>query len=736
MSSKTAVFQITLTSEGVSTDHEVEGNQCTIGRHPDNNLVLTHSQVSRYHLKIFIVDEKVIVTDLGSSNGTFLGKKQLPAKQNFELESSNELRLGTDGPALRVKLKQLAKPASIPNQELVVPKKKSKEVVREDSFLKLDPALPAAPLVKTEAPMTRQGANKEFEKILTDARKHASKIVADAEMQAEKKAQEAYQRMIETEQRAEKIFQDRMKDAHSEAEKFNKSAREETLALLQEARNKAKDIRDEAQSTARSLRDSTEKKCQEFISEAEKQGQELKNQRLAEADMIIEQQGIELLKNTREKIEKDLEEHHEKIKSEKILHAKKLEALNQEFKAIEDNYFKTEQELSKHHDEVRDLKLEIEQLQLDTKSRKDEIADLIIQQKDQQALLDVGRHEFNEQTAKLQAEIKKQTDSKSQVLLELEKLSVTVNALKQEKEQREHEAQRHLQALREKFEEEKARSFKEEQDRANNLKLEAMKSVKKLEKEMIEEILTKKAQMAKEILLELEATCSSLSIHKEWNGLKIEMNEKIQSVLAGSGQSLDRKNSAEQNMKKAISARSREKMFAGFMGFFLCALLTYGAYTLAPRFTQGASPLSRAVASAANAKNEDLKARKFNPTQVNEVKDSYVDAVIYTRGFAEKYNDAAYQEAWNKAATLYLLKTWRLEEDRSTRALAMSAALIKDLRERKDKIHPDFVKKGIAQMREIESSSVARLKAELGGEVRLESFKKFEKRFFEKYPQK
>ena len=42
------------------------------------------------------------------------------------------------------------------------------------------------------------------------------------------------------------------------------------------------------------------------------------------------------------------------------------------------------------------------------------------------------------------------------------------------------------------------------------------------------------------------------------------------------------------------------------------------------------------------------------------------------------------------------------------------------------------LKKGIAQMREIETASMARLKQELGGEVRLESFKKFEKRYFEK----
>jgi hypothetical protein len=110
-----------------------------------------------------------------------------------------------------------------------------------------------------------------------------------------------------------------------------------------------------------------------------------------------------------------------------------------------------------------------------------------------------------------------------------------------------------------------------------------------------------------------------------------------------------------------------------------------------------------------------------------------VDSVIFTKDFSKTYLDPKYQEEWNKAATLYLLKTWRLDEDSSTKALATSAALVKDLTEKRENIHPDFIKQNVAKMRAIEKETLARLKTQLGGEVRLESFKKFEKKFYEKY---
>jgi hypothetical protein len=52
--------------------HELEGEKITIGRHPENNLVLDDGSISSHHAEIFRMESGWVVRDLGSSNGTRL----------------------------------------------------------------------------------------------------------------------------------------------------------------------------------------------------------------------------------------------------------------------------------------------------------------------------------------------------------------------------------------------------------------------------------------------------------------------------------------------------------------------------------------------------------------------------------------------------------------------------------------------------------------------------------------
>jgi eukaryotic-like serine/threonine-protein kinase len=56
----------------------------TIGRRPDNDLVLENATVGRNHVRIDWDDRQVLITDLGSPNGTLLGDVRL-APQNPHL---------------------------------------------------------------------------------------------------------------------------------------------------------------------------------------------------------------------------------------------------------------------------------------------------------------------------------------------------------------------------------------------------------------------------------------------------------------------------------------------------------------------------------------------------------------------------------------------------------------------------------------------------------------------------
>ena len=70
------------------------GRVITIGRLPENGLVLPHPMVSRYHAEIHTEPVGPVVTDVGSSTGTFVGETRLRPHQPFLLEAGQIVRIG------------------------------------------------------------------------------------------------------------------------------------------------------------------------------------------------------------------------------------------------------------------------------------------------------------------------------------------------------------------------------------------------------------------------------------------------------------------------------------------------------------------------------------------------------------------------------------------------------------------------------------------------------------------
>ncbi len=59
----------------------VEPTGVTVGRHPDNLLPLALDSVSRYHARLTRLDDQWVLTDLHSSNGTFINGNRIDAPQ-------------------------------------------------------------------------------------------------------------------------------------------------------------------------------------------------------------------------------------------------------------------------------------------------------------------------------------------------------------------------------------------------------------------------------------------------------------------------------------------------------------------------------------------------------------------------------------------------------------------------------------------------------------------------------
>ena len=68
------------------------GDQLTVGKSPDNDLVIPGDDyVSRQHAQILKKDKKILLEDLGSSNGTLLKIRRM-----IELEVGDEILVGTN----------------------------------------------------------------------------------------------------------------------------------------------------------------------------------------------------------------------------------------------------------------------------------------------------------------------------------------------------------------------------------------------------------------------------------------------------------------------------------------------------------------------------------------------------------------------------------------------------------------------------------------------------------------
>lgn len=71
---------------------ELKGRVVTIGRHPNNDISLLLESVSRFHAKLELIGTRWVVTDLNSSNGTFVNGERIAAPR--PLSEGDVLTLG------------------------------------------------------------------------------------------------------------------------------------------------------------------------------------------------------------------------------------------------------------------------------------------------------------------------------------------------------------------------------------------------------------------------------------------------------------------------------------------------------------------------------------------------------------------------------------------------------------------------------------------------------------------
>ena len=72
---------------------DVPEHGCTLGRSKDCDVIIGHESLSRTHAEIRIEDGKLLLKDMGSTNGTFLGDREI---SEVTIAPGDTFKLGTD----------------------------------------------------------------------------------------------------------------------------------------------------------------------------------------------------------------------------------------------------------------------------------------------------------------------------------------------------------------------------------------------------------------------------------------------------------------------------------------------------------------------------------------------------------------------------------------------------------------------------------------------------------------
>ncbi|MGA2720494.1 MAG: FHA domain-containing protein, partial [Candidatus Acidiferrales bacterium] len=75
----------------VLTERPVDSQEVSIGRSPDNGIVIDNPAVSHYHARVFKEEDRLMLEDFGSLNGTFVNGQRV---QMVTLKAGDSVGIG------------------------------------------------------------------------------------------------------------------------------------------------------------------------------------------------------------------------------------------------------------------------------------------------------------------------------------------------------------------------------------------------------------------------------------------------------------------------------------------------------------------------------------------------------------------------------------------------------------------------------------------------------------------
>lgn len=517
------------------------------------------------------------------------------------------------------------------------------------------------------------------------------------------------------------------KDAREEAARIGREAREEAAMIVREAREDAATIAREAREEAEILKHEAYEKAR---TKAEIEAEDLVVSAKAESRDILDEankQASEMLMKARDEMESELQDLknllEEKRKQMQVFKKEQeeltIKALG-ETEELEGQLFELKSEYATYREQLEAAQRELGEVRVEDNALREKIRD---QRK--------TTAELEHQVGTLYGDSKTLERKNKDLQEQLGHFALDIQAAEDQKRMIENELNQQKAVVKERLEKEHQRLLKDSEARLQDAQLELNKRFQKLEREMLEEILGRKEELVKDILIVIETRIAKVLEPAKWDQVSGIIFQGISETIEGKAVTFNGDSKAPKESASLQRKRNKENMRWVGVGLAVGIAVSILSVQTYSRIKSDKTPMRTLAAEETKRRKADLERRKFNPVQVKDVKETYTDSVIYTSDFVAAYSNPEYQQKLYKAASAYLLKTWRVDEDQSIQVLSMSNALIKELNDKKLSIHPDFIKDGIAKMRSLEKDSLNRMKDVLGSEVRLESYRRFERNFFE-----
>ncbi len=285
---------------------KVDSEHFIIGRSPECELKINTDVVSRKHLQVDYENEKIFITDLGSTNGTFLNGRKIQPHIKAEYKTGDRLSVESESSECTFRIiiikDQQTIDAGLDEQQLALAKtqqqikiknKKIKKEIAKENYIRA----------------ASESVDNIFENlryVVKSARFNKEKAIKEAEYQSQEMLENAKKEIEDYKLTLEQEISNFQQQTKDEAKRIINTANTKAQALLADAKKEAQRIEIESENNKAKTMAEADQSYQDIISKAQEKYSDI----IAEAHKKNSH-----LKSENEKFVMFVSEHEEKSRT-------------------------------------------------------------------------------------------------------------------------------------------------------------------------------------------------------------------------------------------------------------------------------------------------------------------------------------------------------------------------------------------------------------------------------------